>query len=37
MPHSVQTLTVGDSEMSTYLSIPDGDGPFPESYSSRPG
>lgn len=29
MPYSVQTLTVGDSQMSTYLSIPDGDGPFP--------
>ena len=29
MPYSVQTLTVGDSEMSAYLSIPDGDGPFP--------
>ncbi len=29
MPYSVQTLTVGDSEMSTYLSIPDGEGPFP--------
>ncbi len=29
MPHSVQMLPVGDSEMSTYFSLPDGDGPFP--------
>ena len=29
MPYSVQTLTVGGSEMSAYLSTPEGDGPFP--------
>ena len=29
MPASVQTLTVGDAEMTAYLSRPDGDGPFP--------
>ncbi len=29
MPASLQKLTVGGSEMSAYLSIPDGDGPFP--------
>ncbi len=29
MPQSVQMLTVSDSEMSTYLSVPEGEGPFP--------
>ncbi|CAI8051275.1 Putative carboxymethylenebutenolidase [Geodia barretti] len=29
MPASQQRLTVGDANMTAYLSIPDGDGPFP--------
>ena len=29
MPYSLQKLTVGDSEMSTYLSVPEGEGRFP--------
>ena len=29
MPASQQRLTVGDANMTTYVSIPDGDGPFP--------
>ena len=29
MPASVQKLSVNDSEMSAYLSVPEGDGPFP--------
>jgi carboxymethylenebutenolidase len=29
MPASLQRLAVGNREMSAYLSVPDGDGPFP--------
>ena len=29
MPASLQKLTVGEVEMSTYLSVPEGEGPFP--------